>query len=428
MKSPEIINVVGLGYVGLPVAVAFSKNVKTFGIDINVERVEELRRGVDRTNEVESEELKACPIHYSTDIKDAREATFHIVTVPTPIDQVNRPNLKAIVEASRAVAKILKQGDVVVYESTVYPGVTREVCIPILEGDSGLTCGKDFSVGYSPERINPGDKEHRFETILKVVSGFDQTTLDRVADVYGSVVTAGVFKAATLEAAEAAKVIENTQRDLNVALVNELALIFDRLGIDTRDVLDAAATKWNFLKFEPGLVGGHCIGVDPYYLTHRAEQVGYNPQVILAGRRINNDVGKFIAQKTIKQLAHAGVPLKGARAILMGATFKEDCPDIRNSRSFDIVHELKDYGLEVEIADARADAKEVHEETGLRLTPIEELKPADAIVLAVKHKAYREMSPADYLKLLKPSKIIMDVKGVLSRGAFQEAGIKLWRL
>ena len=344
MQHQRKISVVGLGYVGLPVAVAFGKSEQTIGFDINEERLAELRNGHDRTNEVTDQDLAATQILFTSKTAELAQADFHIVAVPTPVDDAHQPDLTPVLKASETVAKALKKGDIVVYESTVYPGVTEEICVPILELISGLVCGVDFTVGYSPERINPGDKEHTFTKIKKVVSGQDQATLDIVADVYGSVVTAGVYKAATIKVAEAAKVIENTQRDLNIALMNELALIFDRMGIDTLDVLEAAGTKWNFLKFKPGLVGGHCIGVDPYYLTHKAEKLGYIPQVILSGRRINDGMGAYIAQQTIKQMIHAGHPIAGSTVTVLGLTFKENCPDLRNSRVIDIIRELQDFG------------------------------------------------------------------------------------
>ena len=356
------ISVVGLGYVGLPVAVAFGKHGPVIGFDINENRLEELRAGQDRTNEVSATELGDTQIEFTSKPEVLAQADFHIVAVPTPIDDAHQPDLTPVVKASESVGTALKKGDIVVYESTVYPGVTEDICVPILERVSGLKCGPDFTVGYSPERINPGDKEHTFTKIKKVVSGQDAATLEIVADVYSSVVTAGVYKAASIKVAEAAKVIENTQRDLNIALMNELALIFDRMGIDTLDVLEAAGTKWNFLKFKPGLVGGHCIGVDPYYLTHKAEKLGYIPQVILAGRRINDSMGAFIAQQTIKQMIHAGHAIAGAVVTLLGLTFKENCPDLRNSRVIDIIRELEEFDVQVQVFDPVASSAEaLHE-------------------------------------------------------------------
>ncbi|MBK4995865.1 nucleotide sugar dehydrogenase [Pseudomonas sp. S37] len=425
---PRKVSVVGLGYVGLPVAVAFGKHGPVVGFDINEGRLQELRTGHDRTNEVTQEELAQGQIEFTSQTDVLAKADFHIVAVPTPIDDAHQPDLTPVVKASETVGKALKQGDIVVYESTVYPGVTEEICVPILERVSGLKCGVDFTVGYSPERINPGDKEHTFTKIKKVVSGQDAATLDIVADVYASVVTAGVHKAASIKVAEAAKVIENTQRDLNIALMNELALIFDRMGIDTLDVLEAAGTKWNFLKFKPGLVGGHCIGVDPYYLTHKAEKLGYIPQVILAGRRINDSMGAFIAQQTIKQMIHAGHPIAGAVVTLLGLTFKENCPDLRNSRVIDIIKELEDFGVTVQVFDPEAAAEEAEHEYGVTLLGLDQLKPAAAVVVAVAHDAYARWAPEQYLKLMHTAPVVIDVKGVCDGPALEQAGARFWRL
>lgn len=424
----RIISVVGLGYVGLPVAVAFGKKAPVIGFDINNERLAELRSGHDRTNEVADSDLLAAKIAYTSSTIDLAHADFHIVAVPTPVDDAHQPDLTPVIKASETVGKALKFGDIVVYESTVYPGVTEEVCVPILERISGLKCGLDFSVGYSPERINPGDKEHTFTKIKKVVSGLDYETLDIVADVYASVVTAGVHKAATIKVAEAAKVIENTQRDLNIALMNELALIFDRMGIDTLDVLEAAGTKWNFLKFKPGLVGGHCIGVDPYYLTHKAEKLGYIPQVILSGRRINDGMGAYIAQQTIKQMIHAGHAIAGSTVTVLGLTFKENCPDLRNSRVIDIIRELQDFGVNVQVCDPEADGHEAVEEYGVALTPVSELIKASAVVAAVAHQAFAAWSLDQYLELLNANPVVIDVKGICDRDAMTGAGVRFWRL
>ena len=422
------ISVVGLGYVGLPVAVAFGSKAKTIGFDINEQRLAELRAGSDRTNEVAAAELHAADIVYTSDTAILAQADFHIVAVPTPVDDAHQPDLTPVERASETVARALKQGDIVVYESTVYPGVTEEVCVPILERLSGLVCGRDFTVGYSPERINPGDKEHTFTKILKVVSGQDAATLGVVSAVYQSVVTAGVHRAASIKVAEAAKVIENTQRDLNIALMNELSLIFDRMGIDTNDVLEAAGTKWNFLKFKPGLVGGHCIGVDPYYLTHKAEKLGYHSQVILAGRRINDGMGAYIAQQTIKQLIRAGHDVGKCRVTVFGLTFKENCPDLRNSKVIDVIRELQSFGLEVQVTDAEADAAEAMHEYGVTLTPLEQLKPAQAAVLAVAHRAYTGWSVADFQKVLTERAVLIDVKGICPRADAQGSDVHLWRL
>ena len=422
------ISVVGLGYVGLPVAVAFGKHGPVIGFDINENRLEELRAGQDRTNEVSATELGDTQIEFTSKPEILAQADFHIVAVPTPIDDAHQPDLTPVVKASESVGTALKKGDIVVYESTVYPGVTEDICVPILERVSGLKCGPDFTVGYSPERINPGDKEHTFTKIKKVVSGQDAATLEIVADVYSSVVTAGVYKAASIKVAEAAKVIENTQRDLNIALMNELALIFDRMGIDTLDVLEAAGTKWNFLKFKPGLVGGHCIGVDPYYLTHKAEKLGYIPQVILAGRRINDSMGAFIAQQTIKQMIHAGHAIANAVVTVLGLTFKENCPDLRNSRVIDIIRELEEFDVQVQVFDPVASSVEALHEYGVTSLSLNELKPAAAIVVAVAHDAYARWTPSDYLKLMHNAPVVIDVKGVCDGPALERAGARFWRL
>ena len=421
------ISVIGLGYVGLPVAVAFGKKNRTIGFDVNPERIRELREGHDRTGEVSTAELAETDLLFTASIDELRQADFHIVAVPTPVDDAKRPDLTLLLKASETVGNALKIGDIVVYESTVYPGATEEECVPVLERVSGLTCGKDFSVGYSPERINPGDKEHTFTKIRKVVSGSDQETLEIVCSVYEAVVTAGVHRAASIKVAEAAKVIENTQRDLNIALMNELALIFDRLGIDTLDVLEAAGTKWNFLPFRPGLVGGHCIGVDPYYLTHKAEKIGYIPQVILAGRRINDGVGKFIAQRTIREMIQAGQYILGSMVTVLGLTFKEDCPDIRNSKVIDIIRELQEYGITVQVHDPLADPAEVRHEYGLDMAAFDQLQPAAAVVVAVAHRQYRNMPVTEFKGLLNGS-VLVDVKGMLKPEEVEAQGIRFWRL
>lgn len=422
------ISVIGLGYVGLPVAVAFGQKAQTIGFDINEARLDELRRGYDRTNEVAGEELCRANIVFTADVAELAEADFHIVAVPTPVDDAHQPDLTPVERASEVVGKALKRGAIVVYESTVYPGVTEDICVPILERVSGLTCGTDFTVGYSPERINPGDKEHTFTKIKKVVSGQDAETLDIVAAVYESVVTAGVFKAATIKVAEAAKVIENTQRDLNIALMNELSLIFDRMQIDTNSVLDAAGTKWNFLKFKPGLVGGHCIGVDPYYLTHKAEKLGYHPEVILAGRRINDSMGAYIGQQTVKQLIRAGHNVAQSIVTVLGLTFKENCPDLRNSRVIDVIQELRSFGIQVQVADPAADSAEALHEYGIQLTAVADLKPAQALVVAVAHKEYATWPVARFKELLTENPVIVDVKGICAPEEFKQAGVNLWRL
>ena len=427
MTHNRKIAVIGLGYVGLPVAVCFARSgTRVIGYDIDRERVVELSKGHDRTREVDPADLRHPSLVFTTDDSLLRGADFHIVTVPTPIDDAFRPDLRAMLSASRTVGAVLKRGDIVVYESTVYPGAVEEECVPVLEKVSGLAAGLDFTVGYSPERINPGDKAHRFETIKKVVAGQDDKTLDVVAQVYGSVVEAGVHRAPSIKVAEAAKVIENTQRDLNIALMNELSAICHALGIDTGDVLAAARTKWNFLPFFPGLVGGHCIGVDPYYLTHRAERAGYHPEVILAGRRINDGVGPRIARECVRLLLRAGA--SDATVTVLGLTFKEDVPDIRNSKVVDIVGELKSFGLKVQVHDPMALPEEAAREYGIDLVAADALRPADAVILAVAHEAFvRSGWPLVTRLLKKRAGVVLDVKGRLDR-AERPAGIELWRL
>ena len=424
----RVVSVVGLGYVGLPVAVAFGKTGRAIGFDINPRRIAELSQGQDHTGEVTPADLKATDVLYTSSIADLRQADFHIVAVPTPVDSAHRPDLTPVLRASETVGQALKKGDIVVYESTVYPGCTEEDCVPVLEKFSGLKCGADFTVGYSPERINPGDKEHRFVTIRKVVSGQDARTLDIVAAVYGSVVQAGVHKASSIKVAEAAKVIENSQRDINIAFMNELALIFDRMGIDTNEVLDAAQTKWNFLPFRPGLVGGHCIGVDPYYLTHKAEQLGYISQVILSGRRINDDMGRWIAGRTVKELSRAGHNVQDSVVTVLGLTFKENCGDLRNSKVADIIGELKDYGITVQVADPCAEPAEAMHEYGVELVPMAKLRKADAVVLAVAHKAFRDLTPEKLCGMMKDRPILIDIKNFFDPAEIRKAGIRLWRV
>jgi UDP-N-acetyl-D-galactosamine dehydrogenase len=426
--SERIISVIGLGYVGLPVAVAFGKVRTTIGFDINPVRIRELKEDFDRTGEVIAPDLKSADILFTDRIDELKRADFHIIAVPTPVDAAHQPDLTLMYKASETVGAALKKGDIVVYESTVYPGVTEDECVPVLERVSGLRCGHDFTVGYSPERINPGDKEHTFTKIMKVVSGQDAATLEIVARVYESVVTAGVHRATSIKVAEAAKVIENTQRDLNIALMNELALIFDRMGIDTNEVLAAAGTKWNFLPFRPGLVGGHCIGVDPYYLTHMAEKIGYIPQVILSGRRINDGMGKFIAQRAVKEMIKAGHHVLGNRVTVLGLTFKENCPDLRNSKVIDIIHELQDYGIDVQVCDPCVDPDEASHEYGVTLIPAGELKPAVAVIAAVSHDLFRSW-PAQHLAgLMGENPLLVDVKGMYEQSAMKAAGIRVWRL
>ncbi len=426
MAHNRKIAVIGLGYVGLPVAVAFARSgAAVLGFDIDRRRVDELTSGRDRTLEVEPADLKQASLRFTHDPARLAEADFYIVTVPTPIDAARRPDLGAILAASDTVGKVLKRGDIVVYESTVYPGTIEEECLPVLARNSGLAGGSDFTVGYSPERINPGDRQHRFESIVKVVAAQDAPTLDIVADVYGSVVTAGIHRAPSIKVAEAAKVIENTQRDLNIAFMNELSAIFHQLGIDTGDVLAAAATKWNFLNFQPGLVGGHCIGVDPYYLTFRAEKAGYHPEIILAGRRINDSMGERIARECMRALLQHG--RANPAVTILGMTFKENVPDIRNSKVIDIARELERVGVAVQMADPLASNEETAQEYGIKLTPIESLRPADAVILAVAHKDYVAGGWPLVTRLLKDGQgIVLDVKARLDRTNKPE-GIELWR-
>lgn len=421
------IAVIGLGYVGLPVAVAFARSgVPVIAFDIDRKRVDELRAGLDHTREVDSADLKQATLCLDHEPSRLAEADFYIVTVPTPIDGARRPDLGAILSASDTVGRVLKRGDIVVYESTVYPGAIEEECLPVLEKRSGLAGGRDFTIGYSPERINPGDKEHRFETIIKVVSAQDARTLDIVADVYGSVVKAGIHRAPTIKVAEAAKVIENTQRDLNIAFMNELSAIFHQLGIDTGDVLAAASTKWNFLSFQPGLVGGHCIGVDPYYLTFRAEKAGYDPEIILAGRRINDSMGERVARECMRALLQNG--RSNPMVTILGITFKENVPDIRNSKVIDIARELQRVGVRVQVTDPIASAEETVKEYGIKLMQLESLQPADALIFAVAHKDYVAGSWPLVAKLLKKGQgIVLDVKAKLDRTRKPE-GVDLWRL
>ncbi|PHS77267.1 MAG: GDP-mannose dehydrogenase [Rhodospirillaceae bacterium] len=429
MSHNRLISVTGLGYVGLPVAVSFGRLGPVVAFDISKPRVDGLIAGHDITGEVTDPDLAASDLLLTTDAADLAKADFHIVTVPTPVDDAHTPDLSPLVSASKTIGQYLKNGDIVVYESTVYPGATEDICVPVLEETSGLKCGTDFWVGYSPERINPGDKEHRFETITKVVSGQDHATLQTVANVYSSVVTAGVHKAPTIKTAEAAKVIENTQRDINIALMNELAQIFNRLNIDTTDVLKAAGTKWNFLKFSPGLVGGHCIGVDPYYLTYRAEQAGHQPKMILAGRHINDEMGAFIAQQTVKLVLKnkLGAPSKNLITVL-GLTFKEDVPDLRNTKVIDVIDELETFGMDIQVHDPEANAAEAKHEYDLTLSDIDDLAPADAVIVAVPHFEYRQGGWAFITSLLKDQKgVVIDVRGVLDRDLTPE-GITLWRL
>jgi len=428
MNPPPVVAVIGLGYVGLPLAVEFGKRYPTIGFDLSAAKIAAYRECRDPTGEVAPDELRAAMhLECTDDPCRLAGADFIVVAVPTPVDAAHRPDFGPLQSASATVGRHMKPGATVIYESTVYPGATEEVCIPILERESGLKWKKDFFVGYSPERINPGDKEHTLIRIVKVVSGDSPDTLEKVAALYESIIAAGVHRAGSIAVAEAAKVIENTQRDLNIALMNELAILFDKLGLDTTEVLEAAGTKWNFLKFRPGLVGGHCIGVDPYYLTHKAEMLGYHPQVILAGRRINDGMGKFVAEKTVKRMIQAGIGIKGARVNVLGLTFKENCPDLRNSKAPDIVGELADFGCAVAVHDPLADPAEARHEYGLRLCPWDELPPADALVLAVAHRAYAEIGAAGIASRLKPGGVIADVKALFAAADFPAAG-DYWRL
>jgi UDP-N-acetyl-D-galactosamine dehydrogenase len=425
--SLATVAIVGLGYVGLPVAVAFGKQRPTIGYDLSKRRVENLRHMVDVTGEVSTAELiSARHWHPTTDAHELEKADFIIVAVPTPINAARQPDLKPLESASEAVGRHMKRGAIVIYESTVYPGCTEEVCVPILEKHSGLRWRQDFHVGYSPERINPGDKQHTFIKIRKIVSGDDAETLDKVAGLYGSVVTAGVYRAPSIRVAEAAKVIENTQRDLNIAFVNELAIIFEKLGLDTLEVLQAAGTKWNFLPFRPGLVGGHCIGVDPYYLTHKAELAGYHPEVILAGRRINDGMGAHIARKTVQQMIHAGRNIKGARVNVLGLTFKEDVPDIRNSKVADVLRELQEFGVQTFVHDPAASGDEALREYGVRLAAWEDLPAADALILAVAHKPFLQITPQEMMRKIVKQGCLIDVKSALDADAFRREGIRVW--
>ena len=427
ISKNRAVAVVGLGYVGLAVANAFGKAGHTIGFDIDKQRIEELNRGYDRTGEIPAGDFTG-DILFTDSLEALAKADFYIIAVPTPIDTANQPDLTPLLRASETVGSVLKKGDIVVYESTVYPGVTEEVCAAVLETASQLSCGKDFGIGYSPERVNPGDKQHTFSMIKKIVAAGDATTLDVIAAVYGSVVSPGVYRAENIQVAEAAKVIENTQRDINIALMNELAIIFDRLGIDTKSVLAAAGTKWNFLKFEPGLVGGHCIGVDPYYLTHKAEKVGYIPQMILAGRRINDSMGSFIARQAVKEFIRAGHDFKDNRVTVLGLTFKENCADIRNSKVVDIIEELKQYQINVQVHDPLANPAAARETYGVELLPLDALQPADMIIAAVAHDAIRGLSPDQLLGLMKHNPVLIDVKSAFDPDAIGAAGIRLWRL
>lgn len=431
-RREETLSLVGLGYVGMPIAVSFAKKVPVIGFDINQEKINTYLRGIDPTGEVGDEAIAQTSVQFTADETRLRNAKFHIVAVPTPVRADHTPNLTPLEGASRILGRNLAQGSIVVYESTVYPGVTEEVCVPILEKESGLVCGKDFFVGYSPERINPGDKLHRLENIVKIVSGMDAQTLDTIAKVYELVVEAGVHRAESIMVAEAAKVIENSQRDINIAFMNELSIIFNKLGIDTQSVLRAAGTKWNFLPFTPGLVGGHCIGVDPYYLTYKAEQLGYHSQVILSGRHINDGMGKYVAENVIKKLIATDVSVMNAKVAILGFTFKENCPDTRNTRVIDIVRELNEYGVHPVVADPVADAKEALEEYGLSLAPLEAVRGMDAVILAVAHEQFRAFDSERIQQFFRTEVngglVLADIKGILDREAYESLNYHYWRL
>ena len=449
LNKREKISIIGLGYVGMPIAVSFSKKVDVIGFDVNQAKIDLYRRGIDPTKEVGDEAISACTVDFTADERRLQEARFHIVAVPTPVNIDHTPDLLPVIGASTILGRNLVKGSIVVFESTVYPGVTEEICIPILEKESGLKCGVDFKVGYSPERINPGDKVHRLETIVKVVAGVDEESLDIIAKVYELVVDAGVYRAESIKVAEAAKVIENSQRDINIAFMNELSIIFNKMNIDTKAVLEAAGTKWNFLKFSPGLVGGHCIGVDPYYLTYKAEQMGYHSQIILSGRRINDNMGKYVAENTIKKMVQANKPIKGANVAILGITFKEDCPDSRNTRVIDIAKELKEYGVNVFVIDPVADAQEVLEEYGIQLGRLGGLKEADALIFAVAHQEFMKLELEEIKNWYRTDNnhyfneevavttengngsaknVLIDVKGIFDRKKAEELNYLYWRL
>lgn len=423
------ISLIGLGYVGLPIAVAFAKKVNVIGFDLNQEKVALYQRGMDPTREVGDNTIQTAAVEFTYDETQLQRAKFHIVAVPTPVASDHTPDLGPIKGASAILGRNLTAGSIVVFESTVYPGVTEDICVPILEKESGLRCGADFKVGYSPERINPGDKVHRLETITKIVSGMDEETLDNVAKVYELVVEAGVYRAPSIKVAEAAKVIENSQRDINIAFMNELSIIFSKMGIDTKSVLEAAGTKWNFLNFSPGLVGGHCIGVDPYYLTYKAEMLGYHSQIILAGRRINDDMGKYVAENCVKSLIASDKPVKNARVAILGFTFKENCPDTRNSKVMDIVTELREYGIKPLIADPQADVAEARRLYGVKLVDLDAICGMDAVILAVAHTEFSALSMEDMDKLYGTGKkVLLDIKGLQNRDEYERAGYCYWRL
>lgn len=432
IEKKEKLALVGLGYVGMPIAVEFAKHINVIGFDINAAKIKAYQNGTDPTLEVGDEAIKASTVEWTSDETKLKEAKFIIVAVPTPVNDDTTPDLAPVIGSSEIVGRNLTKGSIVVYESTVYPGVTEETCVPILEKESGLKCGVDFKVGYSPERINPGDKVHRLTTIKKIVSGMDEESLEEIANVYQIVVAAGVHRASCIKVAEAAKVIENSQRDINIAFMNELSIIFNKMGIDTLEVLEAAGTKWNFLPFRPGLVGGHCIGIDPYYLTYRAEQFGYHSQIILSGRRINDDMGKYVAEQTVKQLIAADKPIRTAKVGCLGITFKEDCPDARNSKVNDILKELKEYGITPLVCDPVADAPDAKRFYGVDLVSLDEFKDLDCLIIAVAHKEFKALTNEDIEKMFKDEpndkKVIVDVKGVRNKDELKDLGYRYWRL
>lgn len=431
LSGEEKLSLVGLGYVGMPIAVAFARKIKVIGFDLNREKIKLYQSGIDPTREVGDEEIKKTGVDFTADAARLQEAKFHIVAVPTPVNSDHTPDLSPVEGASRILGQNLTKGSVVVFESTVYPGVTEDICVPILERESGLKCGVDFKIGYSPERINPGDKVHRLETIVKIVSGMDEETLETVAKVYELVVEAGVYRAQSIKVAEAAKVIENSQRDINIAFMNELSIIFNKMGIDTKSVLEAAGTKWNFLKFYPGLVGGHCIGVDPYYLTYKAEELGYHSQIILSGRRINDDMGRYVAENMVKNLIKADIPVKRARVAILGFTFKENCPDTRNTKVIDIYRELGEYGISPIVVDPAADAEEAKRLYGINFEEMDAVKEMDGIIVAVAHEQFlsldREKVDGFYNKAHQ-KKVLMDIKGMFDRNEYLTEDYIYWRL
>ena len=431
LAGEEKLSLVGLGYVGMPIAVAYAKKIKVVGYDFNAQKVELYKKGIDPTREVGNDAIKETTVEFTADPEKLRECKFHVVAVPTPVNDDHTPDLSPVEGASHTLGKYLTKGSVVVYESTVYPGVTEDICVPILEQESGLKCGVDFKVGYSPERINPGDKVHRLDTITKIVSGMDEETLDTVAKVYSLVALAGVYKAQSIKVAEAAKVIENSQRDINIAFMNELSMIFHKMGIDTKSVLEAAGTKWNFLKFFPGLVGGHCIGVDPYYLTYKAEELGYHSQIILSGRRINDDMGKYIAESLVKRLIANDIAVKNAKIAILGFTFKENCPDTRNTKVIDIYNELKEYGITPIVVDPQADSDEARRLYGIEFDTMDSVKDMDAVIMAVAHEDFKDYKPADIAKFFNPAhktKVFMDLKGIYDMNDYTAPEYDYWRL